>query len=577
MKTTDKSSCNILIEVLKSHNVKNIILSPGSRNAPLIIAAARESYFKKTIIIDERSAAFVAIGMCASNYGEEAVALICTSGSALLNYAPAIAEAYYRNLPIIIISADRPTEWIDQDDSQTLRQYEALSNYVKKSYNIPANCDTDNLRWYVNRIVNDAIITSTTQRKAPVHINIQLDEPLNNFIDITKLAPQRIINSPNIFHKIDENIFKCNIINKLKNKHVLIIAGFQNFCKKNWVNLNGVSGSSPLENILKNNNNFVLLTESLANINCELSIDNIDRNLSILSIEDKQNIKPDIVITFGGALVSRHIKQFLREIKPSEHWHIGITDNTIDCFQSLTMRIEMYPNEFFEQLSQYNNISNSIQSNHYSYKYIWENLAKMAKKSHENYINNCNWSDLKAFSIIIPQLKGNLHLSNGTPIRYQQLFDKNKHIISVNCNRGVSGIDGCTSTAIGHALISNDPTILITGDLSAQYDISALTINKIPSNFKMIVMCNGGGGIFRFIKSTSDLPELEEYFVINNNLPLKELATGYNFSFYSATNEDELIKQLPQFLSQNNNPAILTIYTPAKENALILKEYFNRK
>lgn len=577
MKTTDKSSCNILIEVLKSHNVKNIILSPGSRNAPLIIAAARESYFKKTIIIDERSAAFVAIGMCASNYGEEAVALICTSGSALLNYAPAIAEAYYRNLPIIIISADRPSEWIDQDDSQTLRQYEALSNYVKKSYNIPANCDTDNLRWYVNRIVNDAIITSTTQRKAPVHINIQLDEPLNNFIDITKLAPQRIINSPNIFHKIDENVFKCNIINKLKNKHVLIIAGFQNFCKKNWVNLNGVSGSSPLENILKNNNNFVLLTESLANINCELSIDNIDRNLSILSIEDKQNIKPDIVITFGGALVSRHIKQFLREIKPSEHWHIGITDNTIDCFQSLTMRIEMYPNEFFEQLSQYNNISNNIQSNHYSYKYIWENLAKMAKKSHENYINNCNWGDLKAFSIIIPQLKGNLHLSNGTPIRYQQLFDKNKHIISVNCNRGVSGIDGCTSTAIGHALISNDPTILITGDLSAQYDISALTINKIPSNFKMIVMCNGGGGIFRFIKSTSDLPELEEYFVINNNLPLKELATGYNFSFYSATNEDELIKQLPQFLSQNNNPAILTIYTPAKENALILKEYFNRK
>lgn len=574
METTDKTSCQILIDVIKAHGVKNIVVSPGSRNTPLIIAVARDKDFQKTIIVDERSAAFVALGMCAANNGETPIALICTSGSALLNYAPAISEAYYRNLPLIVISADRPAEWIDQDDSQTIRQFEALSNYVKKSYNIPTQCDSKNLRWFVNRIVNDALICSKSGRKGPVHINIQFDEPLNNLAKISG-EQQRIINSSKTTNIIDEAFLKENIINKLKSKKVLIIAGFQNCENTSWVNHSHKSGESILDKFINNHTNAFLLTESIANIKSNNQCCNIDRVISYMSEEDKCSMKPDIVITFGGALVSRFVKQYLREYNPTEHWHIGITDNIIDCFQSLTMRIDTHPNVFFQQI---NSISHDINTTSYSsYQRKWLEIANKAESSHDKYIANCNWSDLKAFSIILPNLSGDLHLSNGTPIRYQQLFNPNKNISHIYCNRGVSGIDGCTSTAIGHALVSQCTTTLISGDLSAQYDLNALSFDTIPPNFKMIIMCNGGGGIFRFIKSTSSLPEVNKYFAVNNHFPIKEIALGYNISYFSANNEDELKTILPTFLQPSNRPTILAIYTPAQESATILKNYFNRK
>ncbi len=573
METTDKISCQILIDIIKAHGVENIVVSPGSRNTPLIIAIARDKELHKTIIVDERSAAFVALGMCAANNGDTPIALICTSGSALLNYAPAISEAYYRNLPLIIISADRPAEWIDQDDSQTIRQFEALSNYVKKSYNIPTQCDTKNLRWYVNRIVNDAMICSKSGRKGPVHINIQFDEPLNN-LAIIKHNNQRIICSSKNNNIIDEVFLKENIITKLKSNKILIIAGFQNCESTSWVN--NESEYSILDEFISKRPNVFLLTESISNIKCENQCGNIDRVISYMNDEERSIMRPDIVITFGGALVSRFVKQYLRDYNPTEHWHIGITDNTIDCFQSLTMRIETHPKSFFQQINATTHDSNNI-TDILSYQKKWSKIVADAETSHDKYIANCNWSDLKAFSIILPNLFGDLHLSNGTPIRYQQLFNHNKNISRVFCNRGVSGIDGCTSTAIGHAMVSQCPTTLISGDLSAQYDLNALSIDAIPANFKMIIMCNGGGSIFRFIKSTSDLPEVDEYFAVNKLFPIKEISLGYNIPFFAATNEDELKKVLPTFLQPSSRPAILAIYTPAQESANILKNYFNRK
>ena len=575
MPTTAKKSCNILAELLVEHNIKNVVLSPGSRNAPLIIAVARNKKLKPTVIVDERCAAFSALGMCASSFGKYPVALICTSGSALLNYAPAIAEAYYRNLPLIVISADRPIEWIDQDDSQTIRQHDALSNFVKKSYDIPSNIDTENMQWYVNRSINDAILTSTSGRRGPVHINIQLDEPLNQISNM-HLPSQRFIEMPKINRCMNLDFIKTKIYPSISNKKILIISGFQNCEPENWVP-SSIEKENPFEGLLSKNNNIALLTESLSNINSQYNIYNIDRVLSSMSDIDKKALCPDIVITFGGALVSRFIKQYLREIKPTEHWHIGLTNTTIDCFKSLTMRIEMHPYEFFNQLNKLADLDHTQNIHHNSYRTKWLKIASNAEATHNKYIKDCSWSDLKAFSIMLPLLNGDLHLSNGTPIRYQQLFNSNKNIKSIYCNRGVSGIDGCTSTAIGHSLLSTKPTILISGDLSAQYDIGGLGITKIPTSFKMIVMCNGGGNIFRFISSTSNLPEVDEYFATKSNLPIEEISKGYGFKFFKATSEHELIEIMPKFICEKENPTILAIYTPEHESSKILKEYFNNQ
>ncbi len=562
METTDKASCNIIINLLQQHGVEHVVISPGSRNAPLIVAVARCNNIKKTIIIDERSAAFVALGIASAS--NQAVALICTSGSALLNYAPAIAEAYYRRIPLIVISADRPIEWIDQDDSQTIRQYEALANYVKRSYNIPAQCLTNTDKWYVNRIVNDALLTAKIGRKSPVHINVQLDEPLNHMIKLSSENIERVVNMVSY-----GNTLSWDTLNRLSKSinnatKILIIAGFYHPDKR-------------LDSALKKISELpsvAIMSESIANLRgSDDFINCIDRTLSIMTDDEKQLMRPDIVITYGGALISRHIKQYLRKYRPVEHWHVGISDTTIDCFQSLTMRIEVEPVDFFEP------IASSVSSlDIYSdYSLRWTEIKKRATQSHDLYLSTTPWSDFKAFSAIMDAVPNewNLQLSNGTVIRYAQLF-ADKVFRRSDCNRGVSGIDGCTSTAIGASIVNDDVTLLITGDMSAQYDIGALANDAVSPRFKMIVMCNGGGGIFRFINSTSSLPGLEKYFVVKPKLPLRNLADGYGFAFFEVSDSSEIEEVMPHFISESEKPAILAVNTPAGISAQVLKDYFNR-
>ena len=179
--TTDKEGIKILIEVLKEKGIRQVVLSPGSRNAPLLVAFAREKQIRHFVVLDERSAAFMALGM--AQQSGVPVALVCTSGTAPLNYAPAIAEAYYQRLPLIVITADRPVEWIDQDDSQTIRQQAVFRNIVKASYQLPAELFHADEHWYANRLVNDALNTALKGRQGPVHLNIPLRESLYGLRD----------------------------------------------------------------------------------------------------------------------------------------------------------------------------------------------------------------------------------------------------------------------------------------------------------------------------------------------------------------------------------------------------------
>jgi 2-succinyl-5-enolpyruvyl-6-hydroxy-3-cyclohexene-1-carboxylate synthase len=212
-----------------------------------------------------------------------------------------------------------------------------------------------------------------------------------------------------------------------------------------------------------------------------------------------------------------------------------------------------------------------------NYATIWHNVSIAAQISHSLFVNETSWCDLKAIDAVINAmpLKCNLHISNGTAIRYAQLTDYYR-IHRVECNRGVSGIDGCTSTAIGAAMAYNGMTVLLTGDMSAQYDIGALAISNIPASFRMIVISNGGGGIFKFIKPTSSLPECNECFAANVHLPLQQLANGFNFSYFEAKNQAELDSAMSDFFAPSDRPAILNIITSGDESAQILKKYLTR-
>lgn len=569
MKNTAKKTARMLASLLALHGVRDAVVSPGSRNAPVLLALDSHPDITSRCVVDERSAAFIALGMSLAQ-GNAPVALACTSGTAPLNYAPAVAEAFYRGCPLIVVTADRPAEWIDQDDSQTIRQPGIYSNYIKGTYDIDVeSSDTDTL-WMVNRLINDAINMATSGRPGPVHINVRLADPLGATEEVDGLDPYgdetrlitRVVPELPMMPAAPANMEELGRRLAPPAK-VLVLAGFMPH-----------SSLDPLLGDLSRRPNIVVMHEAQSNLHgYGAYIANIDSTLRRVSARELEEYAPDIVITIGGSITSRMVKTWLRRLPYLQHWSIGPADHAVDCFRRLTVQIPYHAWGVLSQLvpliPKRNNSETTL------FKRFWLDKSAEGLESATTYAKEAPWSDFKAMKMVMESIpKGwNLHLSNGTAVRYAQLFDY-QQIASVECNRGVSGIDGCTSTAIGAAVVNSSPTVLVVGDMSIQYDIGALACSFIPPTFKIIVLNNGGGGIFRFIKSTRGLPTLERDFVGPVNLPLPSLAHGYGFKYLKADSEQSLARGMRRFVSTASKPAILEIITDGPLSAEILTQFF---
>lgn len=556
--TTTQESCNILVDLLVYYGVENAIISPGSRNAPIITALSRCEKIKKYIIVDERSAAFAALGMAQTT--DKPVAIVCTSGSAVLNYAPAVAEAFYQRIPLIVISADRPHEWIDQNDSQTLMQAGILNNIVKHSYDIPADSNDKTSQWYINRTINEALQKAISIPKGPVHLNMQFKEPLYERKPLSD-SPARPIRHIQPLYQLPDYSEFANAINS--HKKVLILASMHKPCNELTSILDKISGG-----------NIVVISEIIANNHTDKRIfKNIDRLLTEINDENYADFAPDLLITFGGAPVSRLAKTFLRKSNDIEHWRIGIDNNIIDTMQNLTHRIDTEPLSFFKGISQH-------LTKNGTYFEKWVSLKEQARLSHEAYIENAQWSDMIAMHSIMNDLPANglnLQVSNGSAIRYADIMGVPEDFTgTVSCNRGVSGIDGSTSTALGASMAYTDgDTLLITGDMSFSYDLNGLASQYNSERLKIIVLCNGGGGIFRFINGPTSLPDFEQYFEVHRDIPIEKYADAFGFNYISAKDKVTLQESLHKLFS-NSKPTILAIFTNNKISADTLRGYFNR-
>ncbi|MCM1005036.1 MAG: 2-succinyl-5-enolpyruvyl-6-hydroxy-3-cyclohexene-1-carboxylic-acid synthase [Prevotella sp.] len=553
-----KTSCQIVAAVLEEQGVREAVISPGSRNTPFILALDDQPNIHKYTAIDERCAAFVALGI--SQLSRKPTVLCCTSGTALLNYAPAVAEAYYQGVPLIIISADRPTEWIDQDDSQTLRQFEALRNYVKASFDLPDfPPENQSMCWYANRVANEACLSAMRGYPGPVHINIHFNTPLCEASPA--ILPQRIVTTTDTTSTLSPQVIK-QLADEASCKKVLVVAG--QYRPSNRIN-RAVAALSHLSNV-------AVWAESTANIHTPGIINCIDRTLTAIDPE-KPQFNPDIIISFGGALISRKAKEFLRKAQGCQHWSVGYKrDRMADPFMKLTRLIETSAEVFLPHFANcLCRLKPSVE-----YADTWLNAGIRATDRHNLKIEEAQWSALKAFAYILSHLpnKANLQLSNGTAIRYAQLFDSSR-IHATYCNRGVSGIDGSTSTAIGASLNYGHTTFLISGDMSFAYDIGALALPNISPDMKIVVINNAGGEIFRFISSTSKLPCRETFFSINPSLPLKGLAEAYGFEYFRADNERTLKNVWNIFKQPTLSPSILEIIVDADISARTLSNYFN--
>lgn len=552
----------ILADLLVAHGVTDIFVSPGSRNAPLIEAISTRSELKLHVTTpDERAAAFVALGY--ASCAMRPIALICTSGTAILNYAPAVAEAFYRQIPMIVISADRPHAWIGQDDSQTMVQSEVLYNIVKQSYDIgPCSLDRMESEWYADRVINDAIITALTGPTGPVHLNIHIGKP----------DGEKVFKRPNGVVKIlrsrpDLEVSRSReLASMLKPPcKVLIVAASD-------------SPSSRISKALGRLSeipNVAVVAEPVANVNGRRIIKNPDAALAACRDNDAlSRLVPDVVITIGGALVSARIKRFLRKNVISEHWQVGNRLMTSDCFTKLTMRVEMDPGYFLQQLSSAMQIY--FGSNDSTYADDWELASRRGNAVVSLLASRSPWCDFKAMSVIIPNIsrRWNVELSNGTAIRYACMLGMT-NVHRCGCNRGVSGIDGSTSTAIGVSMAyGNDVTLLITGDMSAMYDIGALGVSSIPDRFKMVVIDNGGGGIFRSIPATRDLSVARSALSMDGiKLPLSNLAEGFGFEYFEVADEADLRGTWPLFCA-GRRKSIMRIITSPDISARVYESLF---
>ena len=560
----------------------DVVISPGSRNVPLAIGFASNEKFNCYSIVDERSAAFFALGL--SQKSKKPTILICTSGSALLNYYPAVSEAYYSEIPLIILSADRPKYKINIGDGQTIDQSDVYKKNILYSNTLSQDCShateeivKSNLQKIINnkddsskiqklqksiQNNNEAMIEKafnlSINKMQPVHLNVPMEEPLYDFID-----------SPSISIKLKKKIEKNLSIEDLDNCYktinkaskILILIGVSDgyiLSKKSIQKINSCSS-------------MVVMKEHTSNVFNESFISNIDRLVGPIELQSNSDsafdeLSPEIVISLGGMIVSKKIKSFLRNYKPKKHFHIG-NNISKDSFYSGVDHLEVSPNKFFENI-----VFKKIDSNYHN---IWQDINRSKLELHNRYMRVANFSDLKVFELLanwIPK-KYDIQVANSTPVRYFQLFDlKNKN--HMFANRGTSGIDGSTSTAIGSSINSDLPVVLITGDLSFFYDINALWNKHIPPSFRIIIINNGGGGIFKILPGFKENNLFSEFIETKHNLSARSIAKMFNLNYSRVSTKFGLNLALRTFFKNSKKPKILEIKTSGIKSAKILKDYF---
>lgn len=536
-----------VIAIFRQKEIQHIVISPGSRNAPLTIGFTNHDNFSCYSIADERCAAFFALGL--SQQLQKPVAVVCTSGSALLNYYPAVAEAFYSQTALLVVSADRPQSKIDIGDGQTIRQENVFANHIVFSANLTENASEEN-----DDLIVSAIETAILQ-KGPAHINVPFEEPLYETLLEPTYVPEITVSTTEkaIFNLEEKFVSQWH---SAKKKLILVGELLPNSIEQKHIEL------------LAQDESVLVLLEKTSNLHHSSFIDRIDTLVTTFSEEDKLNFQPEILLTFGGMVVSKRIKALLRNYQPKQHWHVDEL-RAYDTFGCLSEHFKTNISCFFSQILVKNNTIESKYKD--SFQTIWQN--RLAK--HNKYISQIPFSDFKVFNFLSEHLPENIQLqiSNSSPIRYIQLVNINK-TIEVFCNRGTSGIDGSTSTAIGAAVANQKPTILITGDISFLYDSNALWNNYIPKNFKIILINNNGGGIFRILPGHQENETFNTFFETSHHLTAEHLAKMYQFKYVTVSNENELESVWNSFISDVNEPAILEIFTPEKLNNSILLDYF---
>lgn len=544
-----------IAEICAQLDVKDIILSPGSRCAPLTLAFARHPEIKFKTFSDERSAAYVALGMALAT--KEPVGLVCTSGTAAANYLPAVTEAFYQNIPLIVFTADRPPELIDQQDGQAIRQFGLYQNHIKKSFQLPVELGHDDARWHFRRIISEAINLARQPDPGPVHINCPFREPFYPSPDshIAFESDLRIQRNIKLKHSITVNKELIETVDKTEK--VLIIGGQKDKDEE----ITGLLSELSLKNI-------TVVGDVISNLHEVKGIINLPDNF-LSHLKADPQLKPDLLITFGNSVISKNLKLYLRKFQPAQHWHIQNGATVADQFKSVTHVIRTSPKDFLKAMHF------KIRKKDNAFRDIWQEYNDRSRLAANDYLENVKDGEFLFLYYLMRRLPDNcnLHLANSMSVRYVNFIGLNStNDVRVFSNRGTSGIDGCSSTAVGISLAdSTRQNFLITGDMAFLYDRNAFWHNYALKNLKIIVINNQGGVIFRMIDGPSRLPELEDLFETRQKSSARFAAEEFNMKYFSFTNAANQ-EVIDEFLS-SPGLSLLEFFSSGDQNQLIFRNF----
>ncbi len=550
MKISDKISVQKIVEQCQLNGISDIVISPGSRNAPFTISFTNNSFFTCYSIVDERSAGYFALGIAQQK--KQPIVIVCTSGTAALNYTPAVSEAHMQGIPLLIITADRQSNGLEIGDGQVINQQNLYQNFCENNYNL---IEDENDKTQENSALIQEAFYELSKLKT-VHLNVQLAEPLYEIIEKEiKVNPDNFLSKTDLT-RIEERVRKEELVEKWNMySDKLILISDNKFNELGW-----------LELLLKKDKNIVVLSETTSNFHKENVNSCIDRTIELIDKKSPEGFVPELIITIGHSVISKKIKQLFRAHKPKEHWSFSEVRNEnlfdLENFESFM---------FLDELSL---IAENVEFDELSFfKTNWDRIQKESEKSHQEFISKVSFSDLKAFEFLTKNLPScNLQMGNSSVVRYIQLFNQRTDL-KYNSNRGVSGIEGCTSTALGAHQV-NDNSILISGDVSFFYDSNAFWNNHVPANFKVIVINNGEGNIFKILPQPKEDETSLPFFTTPHNTSIQKFCDLYNLKYYKAESVSKLESEFSTFINHNEHPSVLEIDTREANNDEILKEYF---
>lgn len=550
---SEKRNVLQLLSLLKQHGISRFVVSPGSRHIPIVISMEADSFFKLYSVVDERSASFFALGLI--QRFSEPVGLLCTSGTAAANYCSGISEAYYQELPLLVITADRAPALLDQHEDQMIHQSMMFEKVAKRVYNLPIVRD-DIDAWFNNRLINEAILELRHRGDGPVQINIPVPEHIDEFSS-ERLPDERKIERicreqfPEYLHEIKIKLSKAKII---------IVCGEGLLFTEKEITL--------IEKFV-NTFDCIILADKMSNCHSSYSINNSFSLIQALSSADVTELHPDIVISIrANYSFNPEFKQLAKRfgINTFENWYVSKTGKIVDPFHNLTNVFEMSESFFFDSVT-----SGAGLLREHTYADTWLAISRSIDEPQTPF------GHINAVGKFLKHIPENsiLHLANSNSVRIAQLFSFPSSV-EVHCNRGTDGIDGCMSTMVGFASESEKLVFLIIGDLTFFYDMNALWNRHIRKNIRILLCNNGGGAIMHMPHRPPFAAEhLPNYISAQHTASAKAWALDRGFTYLSACNEYELTGHLDRFISDSEDkPVILEVFSEMLPDTDIFKKYY---